>query len=235
MKISTPIHYALLLVSLLCAPIAQAQPTNKLLYKLSAKFATVKDYSVDVHIKVDMPFLRMLPINAKIYFKQKDKFKVESKSIAIVPKQSFVQLTKLIADTNSYTAMQQGRETINGTPTVIINIIPLSDTSDVVLGKLWIDDKQMVIVKSMITTKSNGTILTTYTYNSQLAYGLPDVMLFEVDVKKFKIPKAIAGDINTSQTSPTKDNEKNKKGKITLTLTNYKINKGIADSFFKKK
>ncbi|MEQ1732138.1 MAG: hypothetical protein ABL940_00605 [Bacteroidia bacterium] len=234
MKNRTLIHYALLLVGLLSAPIAQAQQTNKLLHRVSAKFASVKDYSVDVHIKVDMPFLRMLPINAKIYFKQKDKFKVESKSIAIVPKQSFVQLTKLIADTNSYTAMQQGREVVNGTPTALINIIPLSDTSDVVLGKLWIDDKQMVIVKSMITTKSNGTILTTYTYDNQLAYGLPDVMLFEVDVKKFKIPKAVAADINTSQATTTKDDGKPKKGKITITLTNYKINKGIADSFFKK-
>ncbi|MBC7411454.1 MAG: hypothetical protein H7331_03240 [Bacteroidia bacterium] len=234
MKTRTLINYALLLIGLLNAPVAQAQQTNKLLYRVSAKFATVKDYSVDVHIKVDMPFLRMLPINAKIYFKQKDKFKVESKSIAIVPKQSFVQLTKLIADTNSYTAMQQGRETINGTPTALINIIPISDTSDVVLGKLWIDDKQMVIVKSMITTKSNGTILTTYTYNNQINYGLPDIMLFEVDVKKFKIPKAIAADINTSQANAIKDDGKPKKGKIILTLTNYKINKGIADSFFKK-
>lgn len=232
MKTRTIINYALLLIGLLNAPVAQAQQTNKLLYRVSAKFATVKDYSVDVHIKVDMPFLRMLPINAKIYFKQKDKFKVESKSIAIVPKQGFVQLNKLINDTNSYTAVLQNSDNATGTKISLINIIPLNDTGDVILGKLWIDEKNSVIKKSQITTKTNGTILTEYIYGAQLAFGLPDIMNFEVDIKKFKVPKAVAADINTNA---KKEAEKvGKKGKIIIKLTNYSINKGIADAIFKK-
>jgi hypothetical protein len=223
----------LLTTALLTITNVNAQQSNVLLSGLNNKFKLVKDYSVNINIKVDMPFLRILPINAKIYFKQKDKFKVESKSIAIVPKQSFVQLTKLIADTTSYTAVTQGKELVNTVPTTLVSIIPLTDTSDVILGKLWIDAANMVIVKSLITTKSNGTILTTYTYKEFAKYGLPNVMNFEIDVKKFKIPKAIAADINTAQ-APKTDDKKPKKGKIIITLTNYEINKGLADSFFKK-
>ena len=148
------------------------QNANQILRAVYLKSQKAKDYSVLANIKVDVPFIRMLPIDAKIYFKQKDKFKVESKSIAIVPRQGFDQSSKMLADTNSFTAIMQGNELINGPLTNIINIIPLSDTSDLILGKLWIDNKQNVVLKSQLTTKSNGTILMEYTYGAQLLYGL---------------------------------------------------------------
>jgi len=211
--------------------IGLAQSPNKILNTVFLKLNKARDYSVDVNIKVDLPFIKMLPINAKIYFKQKDKFKVDSKSIAIVPKQGFVQLAKLIGDTNNFTAIQQKSELINSKTLAIINIIPLSDTSDIVLGKLWLDEDKSVIIKSQITTKSNGTILTEYTYGSNITFGLPDVMIFEIDIKKFKMPKSVAADINSSKNKSTET--KIKKGKIIINLKNYQINKGIDDAFFK--
>ncbi len=212
---------------------SEAQNPNKILSLVYAKLNKANNYSVDVNIKVDLPFIKMLPINAKIYFKQKDKFKVDSKSIAIIPKQGFVQLNKLINDTSSFTAVYQSNELVNGVKISLINVIPLNDTGDVVLGKLWIDEQQQLILKSQITTKLNGTILTTYEYKTQKAYGLPDLMVFEVDIKKFKIPKAVAADINTTQ---KKEAEKaGKKGKIFIKLSNYIVNSGIDDKVFDKK
>lgn len=206
---------------------------NAILHAVYAKVQKAKDYSVDVDIKVDMPFIRMLPVAAKIYYKQKDKFKVESKSIAIIPRQGFDQSSKMLADTNSFTTVIQGKEIIGKVQTIIINIIPLSDTSDLILGKLWIDQKQNIILKSQLTTKSNGTILTEYTYGAQLAFGLPDKMTFTVDVKKFKIPKSVAADMNNKPKEEDKKKDQ-KKGQIIITLANYQINKGIPDAIFKK-
>ena len=227
-------HLFILFVCLLWANILPAQENaNTVLHAVYAKVQKAKDYSVDVNIKVDMPFIRMLPVVAKIYYKQKDKFKVESKSIAIVPRQGFDQASKMLSDTNSFTTIIQGKELIGTTQAVIINIIPLSDTSDLILGKLWIDTKQNVILKSQLTTKSNGTILTEYTYGAQTAYGLPDKMLFTVDVKKFKIPKSVAADMNNKPKEEDKKKDQ-KKGQIIISLTNYQINKGIPDSVFKK-
>ena len=160
---------------------------NEILHAVFAKLEKTKDYSVQANIKVDMPFIRILPVKVKIYFKQKDKFKVESKSIAIVPRQGFSQIQNIIADTNSFTSMIQGEEKYNSIQTIIINVIPLSDTGEMILGKFWIDPKQNLIIKSQITTRSNGTIETEYLYGSQAEYGLPDEMIFSVDVKKFKI------------------------------------------------
>ncbi len=209
------------------------ESANAILHKVYAKVQKAKDYSVNIHVKVDMPFIRMMPVDAKIYYKQKDKFKVESKSIAIVPRQGFDQASKMLADTNSFTTIIQGKELIGKVQTLIVNIIPLSDTTDLILGKLWIDPVQSLILKSQLTTKSNGTILTEYTYGAQVAYGLPDQMLFTVDVKKFKIPKSVAADMNNKPKEEDKSKDK-KKGQILLTLSNYQINKGISDSVFKK-
>jgi len=228
-------YLSTLLVALLVTISSVAQTNaNKLLQAVYMKLQKAKDYSVIANIKVDMPFIRMLPIEAKIYYKQKDKFKVESKSIAIVPRQGFDQISRIVADTNSFTAVVQGNEKIGTVQTTIINIIPLSDTSDLILGKLWIDNQQNNILKSQLTTKSNGTILTEYTYGAQASYGLPDKMVFSVDVKKFKIPKTVAADINNSSSDNPDKGKENKKGKIFISLTNYQINKGIPDSIFKK-
>ncbi|HEY0029688.1 MAG TPA: hypothetical protein VGC65_02930 [Bacteroidia bacterium] len=222
------------LISLIPISVHSQTNANQVLRGVYLKLQKAKDYSVEANIKVDLPFIRMLPVDAKIYFKQKDKFKVESKSIAIVPRQGFDQSSKMIADTNSFTAVLQGNELISGVQTNIISILPLSDTSDLILGKLWIDPKQSVILKSQLTTKSNGTILTEYTYGNQLAYGLPDKMIFSVDVKKFKIPKSVTADMNNSSADKKEKDKENKKGKIFITLTNYQVNKGIPDSLFKK-
>ncbi len=214
---------------------AQAQNNaNVILRKVYAKIQKAKDYSVDADIKVDMPFIRMMPINAEIFFKQKDKFKVESKSIAIVPRQGFDQASKMLADTNSYTSLIQGNEKIGNITAVIVNVIPLSDTSDLVLGKLWISANENLILKSQFTSKTNGTVFTEFTYGAQAEFGLPDQMIFSVDIKKFKLPKSVTADMNNTDAAKDEKGKENKKGKIFITLSNYKVNKGIPDSKFKK-
>lgn len=214
---------------------AQTLSANQLLNSIYTKLQKAHDYSVQAHIKVDMPFIRMLPIDAKIYFKQKNKFKVESKSIAIVPRQGFDQASKMLADTNSFNALVQGNELVGTISASVVNIIPVADTSDLILGKLWIDEKRQLILKSKLTTRSNGTILTEYSYGDQVQYALPNKMIFSVDVKKFKMPAGTTGDLNANAKKEEDKSKEDKKGQIIITLSNYEINKGIPDEFFKKK
>jgi hypothetical protein len=234
MKNKSHIIIFFVLISFANSLVAQTKSAKQILNAVYSKMMVAKDYSVQANIKVDLPFVKMLPIDAKIFFKQKEKFKVESKSIAIVPRQGFDQITKMLNDTSGFDALISGEELVAGSQATIINVIPQSDTSDLILGKLWIDVKKNVVLKSQLTTKSNGTILTEYTYGSQLAYGLPDMMVFTVEVKKFKIPKGVTADINNTKTSVDDKKKDNKKGKIFIKLTNYQINKGIPDTVFKK-
>jgi len=211
---------------------SQQETANFLLNKVYQKIQKANDYSVNAHIKVDMPFIKMLPVDAKIYFKQKDKFKVESKSIALIPLQGFDQLSKMLSDTNQFTSMIQGSEQVGNITTKIINVIPLYDTTDLILGKLWVDPVRYLVLKLQITTKSSGTIITEYEYGTQAAYSLPDAMVFTIDVKKFKIPKIMGADVHQPKSVANEKQEEKKKGKIVVKLSNYLINKGIEDSFF---
>ena len=112
-------------------------------------------------------------------------------------------------------------------------MIPNGESNEIILLKLWIDTKHSAIMKSQITTKSNGSVTTTYTYGDYVTYGLPSELVFEIDVKAFKLPKSVAADINKSTTE--KKTKPNKKGVITVTLTDYKVNTGLSDAIFTKK
>jgi outer membrane lipoprotein-sorting protein len=224
----------LLALALFFSVVLPAQSAQAVLNGVYKKFQKVKDYQADANVRVDIPFLKMMPINAKVYFKQKDKFRVVSTSIAILPKQNINQMFTMMADSTTYTAVSQGTEKIGTVTANVVSIIPVSDTSDLVLGKFWIDNQRNIILKSQLTTRSNGTILSEYTYGKYAEYGLPDGAVFTVDVKKFKIPKAVAADLNNSDTPQDDKTKDNKKGKIYLTVTNYIINKGVSDDVFKK-
>ena len=206
---------------------------NALLGAVYNKMQKAKDYAVKAKIKVDMPFIRMLPVDVKIYFKQKDKFKVETKKITVVPREGFDQLSKVMTDPNSFTAILQGGEKVEGVQTNIVNVIPLSDTSDLILAKFWIDPARNVIIKSQLTTRTNGTIETEFSYGSQVAYGLPDKMIFQVDVKKFKVPKGfVTRGMDKKELEKEEKGKEKKKGKILIVFTGYEVNKGIPDSVF---
>ena len=210
----------------------KAQDANDILTKVVTKLNNVKDYTVTATVNANIPMIKILPSKATIYFKQKDKFKVVSKGIVILPKQGFSEINTLLANQKSYLAVLGETSKVSDEMTYLITIIPNGEQNDIVLAKLWIDTKRSVIMKSQITTKSNGSITTTYSYGDYVNFGLPSQMIFEIDIKTFKLPKSVAGDINKS--SNVKKTKSSNKGKITISLTDYKVNKGLSDAIFTK-
>lgn len=213
-----------------------SQNVDQTVDALIKKINLVKDYSVHANIKADIALIRVLPVNASIYFKQKDKFKVVSKGIAILPKQGFTDVTSFLLKKSSYMAVDGGTKTIEGITTHLVTVIPTVDNSEIVLAKLYVDTKRDVILKTELTTRGSGTVVIKYTYGAQVDFGLPDEMTFTIDIKKFKMPKSVAADIsNSNKDKSSKDKSKEKTGVIVIKLTDYKVNKGINDDVFKKK
>ena len=82
---------------------------------------------------------------------------------------------------------------------------------------------------------SHVAIVVNYQYDAAgKAYGLPNHLLFTVDVKKFKIPKALAADVNKTKSASTLPANLSKTGSIDIRLSNIQINKGVEDKVFKK-
>lgn len=208
------------------ATVCNAQPSaDNLLDQVIGNYQKVKKYTADIQIITDIAFIKILPMKASINFEQPNKMKLVSKGIAILPRQGFDEMYKAITDRKSYTIVSQGNELVENINTAVISMLPLSDTMEVVLGKFWIDTEKNVILKSQMTTRTNGTVLATYVYGLQASYGLPDKITFIIDVKKFKIPKTVAVDINNYKKEEASKNKDNKKGKITILLSKYVINK----------
>jgi len=219
--------YILLLFSF-CA---YGQDAQSLLNKVVNKMEGVADYSANVQIIADIPLIKILPSNAKIYYKKPDKFKVVSKGIAILPKQGFTDMNAFLSSRDKYMVVFAGTKNIEGVETSLLTVIANDSDSEIILIKLWVDPLQVLIMASEITTRSSGNVKVDYKYNLQAKNGLPSNIKFTVDVKEFKMPKSFSS--NPHKTSKSKGN-KRKTGTIKLNISNYKVNQGIANSFFVK-
>jgi outer membrane lipoprotein-sorting protein len=160
--------------------------------------------------------------------------KVESKNIAIIPRQGFGDIAKILGNPDSYTAVITGQENIGKSLTQVVSLIPVADTGDLLLSKLWIDPAQKLVLKTQLTTRSNGTMLIEYVYGSQAANGLPDKIIFTVDMKKFNLPRILTSEANEPVKPKQQQEKAQKKGVIEVTFTNYRVNQGIKDSVFRQ-
>lgn len=222
----------LLVVFILTGVVGICQTAEEILKGVIDKIDLVEDYQADVQIKAAIPFIKVPIAKAKIYFKQKDKFKVESKGIAILPKQGMSDLTGFLSNEKKYSAVLGEAKTINEHKTRLISILPTDENSEIILAKVYISTSEDLIYRTVLTTKSSGTVSIDYEYNLNKKYGLPNKMTFTVDIKKFKMPKSVASDIRNNEKK--KKYKENEKGTIVLTFSNYLVNKGISDEVFKK-
>jgi outer membrane lipoprotein-sorting protein len=226
-------HFCNIIILLCLSTIAVAQPTAKALINgINTKFSKVMDYSASVQMLFNIPSIKLSNISGNVFYKKPNKFKMKAKGLFFMPKQNPLQdINKLLADTNSYTAITNGREFVNNAMCTIVNIIPKKSLGDLVMGKFWIDEKNVLILKSEITTKTNGTLTTISKYGGNTAYALPDEVILLMDINKFKIPKMLAMDINKKKIANAATN-KTEAANIRLIFSNYKINSKLADAIF---
>ncbi|MBS3945402.1 MAG: hypothetical protein KGZ42_07885 [Melioribacter sp.] len=221
-------------ISLLIVSFISAQPKDpmKIINSVIDKFEKIRDYEVDVTIKLDFSMVKIPDMKAKYYFKQPDKVKIDSKGFAMIPKQSlnFSPAQFLKGD---FTAIYVKTETEDSHTYDIIKIIPNSDSVDVILSTLWIDQNLKVIKKVETTGKRSGTLHIDLDYKDKLV--LPSSAVFSFNTGN--IPGR-EGQILNDEKKGYRENirrDASISGKVLMTYSNYQINKGIPDSFFEEK
>lgn len=221
---------ALLLLTALTTR-AQNDP-EKLLTQVKDAFNQVKDYEVDVNIIIDVEFLKVPETNAKIYFKQPDKVKVDAEGFALMPREGLnFSPNSLLKE--KYTALYEKDEKVDGFNCAVVKIIPLGSGTSVILSTVWIDRKNSVIRKVETTTKTNGTFNIDLKYDlGKTKYPLPVSIVFAFEVNKLNLPKGFSGDASKKKKDNGKDTAP---GKVYVKYSNYKINKGVSDKVFEEK
>ncbi len=213
--------------------VASSQNPKLILNEVIRKFSKVQDYSADVNMQFDIPNVKMDGISGKVYYKKPDKFRVKSKGIAFVPKQNPYFSLNLLKDTSSYIAIMNGSGKVQNVNCRIINVIPNIPT-DMVIGKFWVDVSRNLVLKSQITTNSNGTLNIENFFGSQSNLALPDKMVMTIEMTKFKLPKALSAELNSKSSKPTGKKEKGI-GKITMQFNGYQLNKKLSNAVFSEK
>ena len=212
---------------------AQTKDPDKILNEVKKNFDKIKDYSVDITVKVDVSFLKVPDTKARIYFKKPDQVKVESKQFALLPKGALhISPTSLIK--GNYTALFDRFEDYEGSKTAVIKTIPIGDSSDVILTTFWIDLSDYIIKKVEISTKINGTFTLELKYDSRAKFKqLPSSLVFSFDVSKLNIPKRFTtqNEEDNQETTSSKPST----GRVYINYSNYKVNQGLPDSLFEEK
>lgn len=213
--------------------LAQNKDPNKIINDVKNKFTSVHDYQVNLKIEVDMKFLRIPKVSAKVYFKQPDKMKMESSDFAVLPKEG-INFSPISFLNEQFTSIYVKEDTLEHSKVDVIKIIPLSDSTNVILTTLWIDTENLVINKVETTTKNRGTFIANLQYEDLIDYGLPSSMSFNFNIDNPELTKMMELEAESEKEPASKSNDKFS-GSIKVSYENYKVNQGISDDFFNEK
>lgn len=207
---------------------AQIVDADEILNKVKTKINSVEDYSADVTIKVDVNFLKVPESHATLYFKQPDKIKMESEGFALLPRQG-LNFSPLYLLREDYTSLYAKEDSVNGSAVHLIKILPLSDSSNVILSNLYVDQEKFIVRKIETTTKNSGTVTLELNYENEAEHALPSEMKITFKVEQMNLPPGMTGEFETNQ-------ETQKDGKLTgsviVEYENYVVNSGLSDEFF---
>lgn len=210
-----------------------AQDVNALVVKVKAKLDQVNDYTAEGKMKTDIAFIKAPVGGVKVFYKKPNKFKLQRNGgISVLPKGGVsINIGNMIV-TTGFTAIDAGFADIGKVKTRIVKLLPNGDNNEVILSTLYIDEANLLIMKSITSTRENGTYEMEMRYGKFAEYGLPDKVFFSFNAKDYKLPKGITLEFEDTDQA-TKDKLKGKKGRVEITYSSYEINKGIADSIFK--
>jgi outer membrane lipoprotein-sorting protein len=215
-----------------------SQEVKELLAKVKAKYDLVNDYTAAGKMKTNVVFIKAPVATIKVYYKKPDKLKIKNESgVSFVPKGSVNVNMNNVLGLKDFEAVDGGKEKVAGTECRVVKIFPLNDNDNISRATLYIDEKQLLVLRSVISTKENGAYELLMSYKKYVSYGLPDKVELSFNTKDYKLPKGITVDYDngTGKSEAEKEKDKNKKGKVEITYTGYTINKGVPDSVFTTK
>jgi outer membrane lipoprotein-sorting protein len=212
------------------------KPTNDIketLRQVKEKYDKVNDYTATGKLKTNVIFIKAPVATVKVFYKKPDKLKIKNeKGVSLIPKGTMNINLNNVFMLKEYESFDGGKEKINGKECRVIKIFPLDDKNDISRATLYIDETEMLTMKSVVTSKENGTFELVMSYGSQKIWALPDKVEFTFNTREYKLPKGVSIDYDNGTTGKEEKDKKEKKGRVEIKYSNYSINKGIQDEIF---
>lgn len=210
----------------------QSQDVNQIVQKLRVRLDQVMSYSSDALIKTNVSFLKVPQAKVKVYFRQPDKIRIKNESgISLIPRGILlISLNGLLH--GDFTSIDAGRDTVRGIQTRAIKLIPSDEKAPWVIATIYVDEKQMLILKSKTTTRENGTYEISLLYGKYKQWALPDQVICSFNTHDYKLPKGITFDYDDGSKKQTEKSRTDEKGVVEIVYSSYEINKPIPDQVF---
>lgn len=233
MKIRNAILFATILAYFSPSILFSQFNASELLSRVEQRFQEIKDYTAEALVSVEMERIRIPRRKMKIYFKQPDKFQLESEGFAMMPRAGLGFIPSQIQH-DKYDAKLLTLDTIEAHPSYKLQLslkdLHKSSVLPVQSFYLWVDKENYVIRKIETATSQGRSIIVTFDY------GMID--------KKYLMPSNIVvslqnlfdddEDIPDMPGRESRLRRLPRAGKITITFTKYLVNQNLPDSLFEK-
>lgn len=222
----------LILICLMFPVLNYSQPkAEEILKRVQDSFDEIKDYTAEAMVSVEMERLRIPRRKMKIFFKQPDKFHLESEGFAIIPRAGLGFIPSQLHH-EKYDANLISLDTIETHPSYKLQLrlkdLHKSSLLPVQSFYLWIDKENYVIRKIETATSQGRNVSVIF------GYGMID--------KKYLMPSNIVVSLQNLFESdedmpdmPGRESHQRRlprAGTITITFTKYLVNQNLPDNLF---
>jgi hypothetical protein len=200
---------------------AQETDPYQILGKLKERYASIKSYSVNIEITVDVDFIKMPVKHAQLFYKQPDKISFKSSDFIMVPKRGFQNAVSELLG-SPYIAMNTGIEKIGNRDQYVIKIIPSGKKSDIILATWWIDVERGILTRTESNTRDQGTFTVDLKYYNASDL-LPYAIIISFEIEGLSLPLKFIGKSNGMTIDKQKMNGK-QTGRVIIRFSGYQVN-----------
>jgi outer membrane lipoprotein-sorting protein len=204
---------------------AQGDAT-RYLDSLERKYATLKDYTADVHVHFDLEGFKAPDMQARLYFKIPDKIKIESKKIFFLPKEGSY-FNPFMFKKEDFEIKLLEYLTYSGRQAVKLKLTPKKPKRDIRDFVLTLDTDRNLIREMDISSFEGREVKATIEYGQFRDFELPTRIELHLDIS-FNESREIK-DFGQPAEKP-----KRVTGNVEITYSNYKVNSGLRDEMFKE-
>jgi hypothetical protein len=232
----------ILLFSLAAWPAGETNGTDprQVFAKLVKPYRNLNDYTVKINAKVNLPAIRVPDFAATLYFKKPDRFHIETKSFAPIPRSSGV-FNPSQFDPEKNLITYQRTENLGGIRADLYRVEPLDTKSMTRYYNVWVggDPVRIIQVENFSFRGTKGLVILSYVTVAQNAekWLLPENvhihLTFPEGMQNPDASSFITKDNPVSGGMGRLD-EISGEGDIHITYSNWKVNTGLDDRLFKK-
>jgi len=202
------------------------EDASRYLDSIEKKYAALKDYTAEVRIHFDIETFKAPDMQARLYYKAPDKMKVESKRLFFFPRDGGY-LNPSQFKKEGFEVRFLERSTDDGRKAVKLRLTPKKTKRNIQDFVLTIDTDRFLIREMEMTQFDGREIKVAIEYGKFDGFELPVHIQLKLDIPSFETegPKEFDQLIQKP---------KRVTGTIEITYSNYKVNSGLSDEFFKE-